>query len=75
MFPIDEQAEVICQRTHLNMRLALDKYDEPNTQRILAAQSQYYQNFWSFEGRIPLWKGLLEQVIADGPRKEMLVIE
>jgi UDP-glucose:(glucosyl)LPS alpha-1,2-glucosyltransferase len=75
MFPIDEQAEVICQRTHLAMRSALDLYDDPNTQMVLHAQSDYFQKFWSFEGRLNAWRGLLEQVIAEGPRKETLVIE
>jgi UDP-glucose:(glucosyl)LPS alpha-1,2-glucosyltransferase len=75
MFPIDEQAEIICQRTHLSMRSALDLYDDPNTQSVLRAQSDYFQKFWAFEGRINAWRGLLEQVIADGPRKEMLTIE
>jgi UDP-glucose:(glucosyl)LPS alpha-1,2-glucosyltransferase len=75
MFPIDEQAEVICQRTHLTMRAALDSYDDPNTQNILRAQSDYFQKFWAFEARHAIWKGLLEQVIAEGPKREMLSIE
>ncbi len=75
MFPIDEQQEVICQRTHLAMRTALALYDDANTQTILRAQSDYYQNFWAFENRLPMWKGLLESVIAEGVQKEMLSIE
>jgi UDP-glucose:(glucosyl)LPS alpha-1,2-glucosyltransferase len=75
MFPIDEQAEVICQRTHLFMRHALDIYDDEATQRSLEQQSNYFQKFWAFEGRLSSWKMLLETVIAEGPKKEMLVIE
>lgn len=75
MFPIDEQAEVICQRTHLTMRAALERYDDENTQMVLRAQSDYFQKFWAFEGRLNAWKGLLEQVIAEGIKKEMLTIE
>jgi UDP-glucose:(glucosyl)LPS alpha-1,2-glucosyltransferase len=75
MFPIDEHAEVICQRTHLFMRDALNLYDDPKTQTILRAQSDYYQRFWAFENRLPLWKAVLEQAIAEGPKKEMLSIE
>jgi hypothetical protein len=57
------------------MRAALELYDEPNTQNVLRAQSDYYQKFWAFESRLNAWEGLLEQVIEEGPREEMLVIQ
>lgn len=75
MFPIDEQAEVICQRTHHRMVAALELYDDKHTQMVLRAQSDYFQKFWAFEGRLGTWKGLLEQVVTEGVRKEMLAIE
>lgn len=75
MFQVDERPEVLAMRTHMNMRAALDRYDDPDVQEILKVQSLYYQNFYAFETRIPAWKALLEGVIAEGPRQEMLVIE
>lgn len=75
MFPIHENGEVLCQRTHLNMRYALDLYDAENTQTVLRAQSDYYQKFWAFESRLSAWEGLLKSVIQEGVPKEMLVIE
>ena len=75
MFSIDETAEVLCQRTFLTMQRALDHYGDAGTQEILKMQSTYYQNFWSFEQRLPIWKALLEAVIAEGVKKEMLVFE
>jgi UDP-glucose:(glucosyl)LPS alpha-1,2-glucosyltransferase len=75
MFSIDERAEVIAERCLANMRHALDHYDDEKTQQVLELQSLYYQNFWAFESRLAVWKQTLESCIAEGPRKEMLVIE
>ncbi len=75
MFSVHEQAQVMAERTHLAMRQALDSYSTPSIQARLEAQTDYYQTFWSFEARVPQWKALLEQVIAEGPKQEMLVIE
>lgn len=75
IFPIDEQAEVLCTRTVINMQRALQHYTDVGTQEVLAQQSLYYQNFYSFESRLPTWKTLLEGVIAEGVRKEILVFE
>jgi hypothetical protein len=35
----------------------------------LKLQRAYYQMFYSFESRIPIWKVLLEHVIAQGVPK------
>jgi UDP-glucose:(glucosyl)LPS alpha-1,2-glucosyltransferase len=75
MFPANESAEVIAERTLNHMIAALDKYDDVRVQQVLSMQTLYYQRFWSFEGRLFAWKQLLEAVIAEGPRQEMLVIQ
>ena len=75
MFPVDESADVICARTHLNMQRALNHYWDDEVQAILQLQTLYYQRFWSFESRVIQWEALLNYVIAEGPRRQMLVIE
>lgn len=74
MFPVDESQELMCMRTHLNMVRALDTYASDEVQTVLELQSMYYQRFWSFENRLPQWEALLNHVIKEGPKKEMLVI-
>jgi UDP-glucose:(glucosyl)LPS alpha-1,2-glucosyltransferase len=75
MFSVDENAEVIAQRTFDYMRQALEHYDDEFTQQTLRAQSVYFQKFWSFETRITQWKHLLESVIEQGAKREMVVFE
>jgi UDP-glucose:(glucosyl)LPS alpha-1,2-glucosyltransferase len=75
IFPIHESAEVIAERTHASMVKALTKYDQPSTQQILELQSMYYQNFYAFENRIPVWEATLNACIAEGSKQEMLIIE
>src|SRR5205823_1162439 len=75
MFPVHEQAETLAQRTHYAMNKALDLYDTEGIQARLRAQSDYYQTFWSFESRVSDWEQLLTQVVAEGWRQEMLIIE
>lgn len=75
MFPVDEHAEKIAERTLYNMRHALDHYDDANVQNILKLQSAYFQNFWSLENRLGVWKSTLDAVSAEGVKAEMLVIE
>lgn len=75
MFPVNENAEKLAERTHMNMVKALDNYNDMALQEILEMQTRYYQKFWSFESRLPLWKTVLEAVVKEGPKSEMLVIE
>ena len=57
------------------MREALDTYDSKHTEYTLRALSNYYQQFYSFEGRIPTWESLLQSAIKKGAPVEKLVIE
>jgi UDP-glucose:(glucosyl)LPS alpha-1,2-glucosyltransferase len=77
MIPVDESPEVIAQRTLDSMKTALDVYRNTNFEvsHTLAEQVRYFQKFWSFESRVPLWKAMLEAVIAEGPKTEMVVFE
>ena len=68
MFAFDESPEVMCVQTLQHMRRALAEYDEPGTQAHLAAQSGFFQRFWSFESRVPEWEALLTRVAAERPR-------
>ena len=74
MFPYDERPEAMIINTVSRMREALDTYGSKHTEYTLRAQSNYYQQFYSFETRIPAWTSLLESVIKSGPPVEMLVI-
>ena len=75
MFEVHESPEVIAQRTYLSMQRALDVYGLPDVERILRLQSLYYQQFYSFEMRVPQWEALLNHVIAEGPKEGKLVID
>ena len=75
MFSYDERPEAMIVNTVGRMREALDTYSSKHTEYTLQAQSNYYQQFYSFESRIPAWKALLESAIEKGPPVEMLVIE
>lgn len=75
MFPVDERAEVIAERTLNHMRTALDHYGDASIASTLASQTTYYRNFWSFDARLPEWESLLTQVIAEGPRKPTVSFE
>lgn len=70
-----EDPNTLIYQTHRSMQRALEKYDNPFVQNILANQMFYYQTFWPFETRIPSWERLLTDVIAEGPRVEMFVVE
>lgn len=73
MFQYHENPEVMAGQTLANMRRALEHYDSPDVQNILQVQQQFYQNFYSFESRIPQWANLLQHVVNEGARKEMVV--
>jgi glycosyltransferase involved in cell wall biosynthesis len=75
MFPFTENMNEMAAATYNSMTLALEKYSSEYVQSLLPVQSGYYQAFYSFERRAPVWKSLLEQVIREGtPAPEMLVI-
>ena len=74
MFPYSENRDHIAQHTYNMMISAIDHYRDASIQTMLQLQSSYYQNFYSFEGRAPQWKALLDLVINEGPREEKLVI-
>jgi UDP-glucose:(glucosyl)LPS alpha-1,2-glucosyltransferase len=75
MFSVDENFEVMAQRTYDNMQHALDHYHDDFTQQTLQNQSVYFQKFWSFETRLPHWQHLLDDVLVAGPKQEMLVFD
>lgn len=75
MMPYTENPEHLSYLTLAHMRRALDHYDDSFVPDILAAQSQYFQNFWSFESRVPSWKALLTTVIAEGPKHEAFIVD
>lgn len=73
MIPYKEDREYLAYMTYHQMKRALDNYDNEHVQNVLFAQSQYFQQFYSFESRIPVWKALLENVIKEGAPVEKLV--
>lgn len=75
MFQYSEQPELMVQNTLNHMRQALNTYHEKHMDYTLRAQSHYYQQFYSFEARVPAWETLLTTVIRKGTPVEMLVIE
>jgi glycosyltransferase involved in cell wall biosynthesis len=75
MFEFDERPEVMITRTLGCMRRAIDTYDDEHIHTILKLQSIYYQQFYSFEGRVESWKHLLKAVISEGTPVQKLVIE
>ena len=75
MFTYDERPESMIVNTFGHMREALDTYTSKHTEYTLRAQSNYYQQFYSFESRIPAWEKLLQSAIKKGTPVEMLVIE
>ena len=74
MFQYDERPDVLVQRTLGCMRQALDTYNDAHLQAILHMQSMYYQQFYSFEGRLASWEHLLKAVIREGTPVQKLVI-
>ena len=50
------------------MQSALDHYDDDSVQRLLRIQAPVVTEHHAFARRLPLWQGLLERVIAEGPR-------
>lgn len=74
MFQYDERPDVLAQRTLGCMRQALEVYDDAHVQTLLTLQSMYYQQFYSFEGRLDAWKHLLDTVITEGTPVQKLVI-
>ena len=75
MLPFTERADALAQYTFEAMQRALNVYDNEWIQSVLWAQSQYFQNFYAFETRVPAWKHLLEAVIKEGVPEEKLIIE
>tara|TARA_R110000868_G_scaffold79604_22_gene226449 strand:+ start:1061 stop:2029 length:969 start_codon:yes stop_codon:yes gene_type:complete len=73
MMPFDERPEMMVEHTAQLMLRALEKYDDESVQNTLRVQSSYYQQFWSFESRVPRWKNLLETVISEGTPQQKLV--
>jgi glycosyltransferase involved in cell wall biosynthesis len=67
MFGADERPEVMADRALTLMVQAINGYDHPDLRTLLQQQSCYYQEFWSFENRLPAWQELLEAVIREGP--------
>lgn len=79
MFPFDERPDVMAQQTFNHMNHAIDYLKKEDNreaaQQTLQLQSMYFRRFYSFESRIPTWKNLLEQVIAEGVPEQKLIIE
>lgn len=75
MFPYDERPEAMITNTLRYMRQALDSYNTKHMEYTLHAQSNYYQQFYSLESRLPAWETVLRAAIKNGPPVEMLVIE
>jgi UDP-glucose:(glucosyl)LPS alpha-1,2-glucosyltransferase len=69
MFQYSEDFNDMAQQTLANMKRAIETWSTPGVQMTLKLQRAYYQMFYSFEGRIPIWKVLLEHVIAQGVPK------
>jgi UDP-glucose:(glucosyl)LPS alpha-1,2-glucosyltransferase len=42
---------------------------------MFSVDDLYFQNFWSFEGRLPMWEQTFEAMLTEGAKEEMLVIE
>lgn len=74
MMQYTEDPNLMVSQTLHAMNRACDIYSDKGMQDILRVQSQYYQQYYSFEARLPAWKGLLEAVIAEGKPVEKLVI-
>lgn len=75
MLPFSEDPVRLANYTLDAMRRALDSYDTELVQNVLRLQSHYFQSFYSFEGRLPRWKQLLETVIQEGVPQARFVIE
>jgi UDP-glucose:(glucosyl)LPS alpha-1,2-glucosyltransferase len=75
MFQYSENPEDIAQKTYAGMSRALDSYNNDSVQQVLQLQRWYYQTFYSFESRVPVWKSLLEHVIAQGKPEPMLILD
>lgn len=73
MFQYDERPEILAQRTYLNMAHAIENFDNEKIQSTLQVQSTYYQNFYAFEARVPLWQDLLTRVAEQGAPVEKMV--
>jgi UDP-glucose:(glucosyl)LPS alpha-1,2-glucosyltransferase len=74
MMPYTEHHEKLASTTYELMNAALDTYDRPGFTGQLEAQSAYFQNFYSFESRLPQWRMLLERVIAQGAPEEKFIV-
>ena len=76
MMPNSESLENLAGSTYQYMLQFIDIYkNDPAIPQVLRMQSDYFQNFYSFERRIPLWEQLLRKAIEDGPPVEQLVIQ
>jgi UDP-glucose:(glucosyl)LPS alpha-1,2-glucosyltransferase len=75
MFQFTENGEDLCQRTYATMNQAIERYHSPEVQDVLKLQRWYYQTFYAFESRVETWKHLLQNAIAEGPKRQMLIIE
>ena len=75
MIPFTENFDHLAQMTYSQMIRAFKHYDDPGMTNYLTAQSDYYQNFYSFETRVPAWKVLLESVVSENPKEESFIIE
>lgn len=75
MFPFSEDPDRMAGHTYNLMKQALNSYDHAYIGAVLHAQSQYYQNFYAFEQRAPLWKSVLEAIIAEGTPVEKFIVE
>lgn len=72
MFPYDERPDVMARQTVANMIRAIEGYDDPALQEHLQWQSRYYQQFYSFEARVPTWRALLESLYRGGNNRLLL---
>jgi UDP-glucose:(glucosyl)LPS alpha-1,2-glucosyltransferase len=74
MMGYSENPETIAHQTWYQMTRALERYDDPFVQDVLQTQSVYYQQFYSFEARVPAWRSVLEQCVAEGPKVETFIV-
>lgn len=72
MLPYTEDHNRLANMTLNTMDQAIDTYNEAYLQKTLRVQSTYFQNYYSFEQRVPMWKQLLETVVNEKPAVETL---
>jgi hypothetical protein len=75
MFQFTENGEDLCQRTYATMNRAIELLSHSRSTDVLKLQRWYYQTFYAFESRVETWKHLLQNAIAEGPKRQMLIIE